>query len=437
MTVTSLLSLATDKQTPASVTAELKLYDADAALPVIRNGVVQRPRSRIVDRGSVEIAPGGSSELRLTIPPLDVGLHHGVLQLVGDDALALDDVRFFTVGVLTPSRVLLVADNEDEARSIDLTINAAPFEVDETNAEYLVERIAFADLPVVRLADFDAILLLDPPADVITDDALGDYAAQGGGVLVCLGAAAGNEALTSSWLPPLIRRWRSPAPCTFLEPLRPSHPVLAPLSEIPGGVPWNDYRVQQYWQIAPTESDKVLFRFAGAGHPAVVERSVPVADSLPGIVIITTTPLPDLADPKNDWNDLFGSDAWPAFFLVTEHGRTVDPPRCRELDDGRWATPGDRPAHSCRRRGSSRVHSVAIVSAGRRGAGTDQCSAAAVASGRQRRHAFGNVLVARGGREHWVLGQFDSRSDGNGASRSAGVGSMVWCRGLRSGHQPG
>jgi hypothetical protein len=316
VTLTSLLSLATDQEAPASVTAELKMYDADPTLPVIRNGVVQRPRSRIVDRSSVQISAGGSSELRLTIPPLDVGQHHGVLQLVGDDALPLDDVRYFTVGVLTPSRVLLVADNEDEARSIDLTINAAPFEVDESNAEYLVERIGYADLPVVRLEDFDAILLLDPPADVITGDAVGEYVAQGGGALVCLGPAAGNEALTSSWLPPLVRRWRSPAPHTFLEPLRPSHPVLSPLSEIPGGVPWSAYRVGQYWQITPAETDKVLVRFAGAGHPAVLERSVPVADGLPGITIITTTPLPDLADPNNDWNDLFGSDAWPAFFLV-------------------------------------------------------------------------------------------------------------------------
>ena len=73
--------------TPVSVTAELGLYEDDPALPVIRNGVVQRPALRSVDRTSVQLAPGGSSELKMTIPPLDVGSHHGVIRLVGDDAL--------------------------------------------------------------------------------------------------------------------------------------------------------------------------------------------------------------------------------------------------------------------------------------------------------------------------------------------------------------
>ncbi len=307
--------LESEENIPLPVTAELGLYEDDPTLPIIRNGVVQRPRLKSVDRTSVQIAPAGSSELKMTIPPLEVGSHHGVVRLIGDDALALDDVRHFTVQVLTPSRVLLVADNADEARSIDLAINAAPFPIDEAAAEYSVERITYADLPVVRLADFDAILLLDPPRDVISDNALQQFAGGGGGILICLGAAAGDEPLASDWLPPLVRRWRSPPPHTFLQPLRLTHPVLAPLTEIPGGVPWNLYRVQQYWQTEVDEPYKMLMRYAGTPHPALLERTIS-SESVTGHVIITTTPLPDLADPNNDWNDLFGSDAWPAFFLV-------------------------------------------------------------------------------------------------------------------------
>ena len=227
----------------------------------------------------------------------------------------MDDVRYFTVQVLSPSRVLLVADNADEARSIDLTINATPFAIEESDAEYLVERIAYADLPAVRLVDFDAILLLDPPRDVIAEDDLRDFVAQGGGLLVCLGAAAGDEPLPLKWLPSLVRRWRSPPPHTFLQPLRLSHPILAPLTQTPGGVPWNAYRIQQYWQVEPEESDKVLMRYAGTPHAALLERSLS-ADGWTGDAVVVTTPLPDLADRKNQWNDLFGSDAWPAFFLV-------------------------------------------------------------------------------------------------------------------------
>ena len=51
-----------------SVTADLQLYRADAALPVIRNGNVVLPELESVDRTSVQVTKGGSSELLLTIP---------------------------------------------------------------------------------------------------------------------------------------------------------------------------------------------------------------------------------------------------------------------------------------------------------------------------------------------------------------------------------
>ncbi|NND96939.1 MAG: hypothetical protein HKN47_06380 [Pirellulaceae bacterium] len=306
---------------PISVTAELELYENDPALPVVRDGAVKLPPRRSVDRTSVQIGPNSSSELLLTIPPMDVGIHHGVVRMVGDDALALDNTRYFSVEVLPPSHILLVGDNVDEANVIGQAITV-PFAMDDPNAEYLIERVAFNDLPAVRMSDFDAAILLDPPTEVIGDEMLVDFVARGGSIFLTLGAAAGDDKVPLDHLPDLIRRWRSPPPHTFLAPLRTSHPILAPLSET-ANVPWADYRIQQYWQVQPTDSDSVLMRYAGTRHPALVERLVPNDTGVTGRWLMLTTPLPNLVNTSKKWNELFGAEAWPAFILVRQIAETI------------------------------------------------------------------------------------------------------------------
>lgn len=301
----------TEQQEPVSVTAELKLYEADPTLPVVRNGTVRRPELRSVDRTNVEVAPGQSSELVLDVPPVTTGTHHGMVSLVGDDAFPLDDQRYFSLQVLPPSPLLLVSEQEDEARVIGQTITA-PFAVDDPRAEFAVQRIAPGDLPVVRLADFQVVVMLDPPPKALRDPALARFVANGGGVLICLGPSAGQGELKVGPLPPLVRRWRRPEPGTFLEVLRPGHPVFSPLTNLGDEIRWSDYRVWQYWQANVGDTDTVLARYAGTEHPAVIER----ADGQ-GRWHIVTTPLPAVAASTRGWNEFFSaSDPWPAFILV-------------------------------------------------------------------------------------------------------------------------
>ncbi len=301
--------VAGDDTSSLSVAAELQLYDNDPALPVIRDGKVKLPALRSVDRASVRVAAGGSSNLLLTVPPLEVGTHHGLIRLVGDDPLQLDDQRFFSLRVLPPAPILLVSDDADEARVISLAMSE----------EFAVERIAYADLPVVRLADYPAIMVIDPPRDVITDDALTEFVSSGGALLVCLGPSAGDSPLEAANTPALVRRWRAAEPGTFLQLMMPSHPLLAPLSEISGGIPWSSFRVQQYWQVDSGQSDAVLIRFAGTDHPALTERVITNEGGKPGRLLTLTTPLPALAEKTRGWNRLFSeSEPWPAFLLVRQ-----------------------------------------------------------------------------------------------------------------------
>ncbi len=304
-----------------SITAELEMYDTDPALPVIRDGKIQRPELRSVDRTNVRLSGSGTAEVLLAVPPMQVGTHHGQIRLVGDDSIALDNVRYFSIEVLPSSPVLIVSDSDEEARVLGQSITA-PLMIDDPNAEYRVESIRYQDFAVVRLADFDAVMLLDPPNRALQDPQLAQYIQRGGGVFVALGPAAETTSEASATWPRLVRRWRVPEPGTFLQPLNQSHPLLAPLSNIAGGVPWNQFRIAQYWQVETRTQDKVKLRrlaqFAGTEHAAIVEVANDDAD-MPGRVVLMTTPLPALANATRRWNELFsGTDAWPAFLLVRE-----------------------------------------------------------------------------------------------------------------------
>ena len=90
-----------------NVTVQLSLYERDPSLPVIRDGELVLPRLRGVDRASATVVAGANADLVLTLPPLDLGTHHAVVELVGDDAFGWDDRRFLTLNIPVPPRVLL------------------------------------------------------------------------------------------------------------------------------------------------------------------------------------------------------------------------------------------------------------------------------------------------------------------------------------------
>ncbi|MFG0261823.1 MAG: BatA domain-containing protein [Novipirellula sp. JB048] len=312
-----------------AVTAELQMYDSDPGLPLLRDGQIQRPALRSVDRTSVRVAGTSTSEILLTVPPMEIGTHHGQVRLVGNDPLQIDDVRYFSIEVLSGSPVLIVSESEAEAQVIGQSITA-PLLIDDPNAKYQVETIRYRDFAVVRLADFAAVMLLDPPNDVLQDPRLAQYIDQGGGVFATLGPAAEATSNASKTWPQLVRRWRVPEPGTFFQPINQSHPLLAPLSQISGGVPWNQFPITQYWQLDwQLESDppssfetRTLATFAGRQHASLVELLRPDtngADGNGGRVLMMTTPIPALAERTRPWNDLFsGTDAWPSFLLVRQ-----------------------------------------------------------------------------------------------------------------------
>ncbi len=316
----------------ASVTVEMQLYDtatdAAAGLPVIRDSQTVLPPLRSVDRMTVNLS-STATRVVLSVPPLELGTHHGHVQILGEDDLPIDDRRYFTLQVRPAVSVLIVAADRDSADVIASALTA-PLAPTDPLAEYRIEVSEW--LPNDRSAynSYEVILLVDP--DALSPAATADlqaYLENGGNLISLLGPALhGGQPATAA--PPayptgLVRRWRVPDPGSFLEIAQPTHPAVAPFTDIAGGVPWNAFRISQYWQLTSGSSDTVIMRYAGTDHPALVQRRVSRESgdaalnrrTSGGAHLILTTPLPALVGAARAWNELFsGSDAWPAFLLL-------------------------------------------------------------------------------------------------------------------------
>lgn len=363
-----------------SVTVEVQLFDTGGqqavGLPLIRDSQVVLPPLRSVDRTTANLS-STATRVMLSVPPLDVGTHHGVVRIVGDDELDADDRRFFTLQVRPTASVLIVAADRQSAEVIGGALNA-PLAIEDPLAEYRIEISERLPAEREKYDDYELVLLVDPqtPSPAVLAD-LGVYLGRGGKLVSMLGPALGpatgggvtiSDATAPESFPEgLGRRWRVPQPGTFLEIVRPSHPSVAALADIAGGVPWNTFRVGQYWQLTPKAGDIVVMRYAGTDHPALIERRGGTGSGVGeegGTHLILTTPMPALVDPARGWNELFsGTDAWPAFLLVREmvqssidrdkgtHNVLINDLPSIPIDDGGSASraavkPGDGPDDS-------------------------------------------------------------------------------------------
>ncbi len=302
-------------------TVEVQLDEPDPTLPIIRDGKLVLPKS--VRRGSqeVKLAAGTSERVRFVLRGLEPGMHQGSVRIVGEDGLALDDVRHFAVEVQQAWPVLVVAPPGVSATY--LTEALAPRELRETGrATFECTVIEQSRLASEELADYRAVALLDPQPltpDIWTK--LAEFAERGGGVAFFLGhnaqpvALFQNPAAIGVLGGKLTRQARSSGDL-FVAPRGYDHPVMAAFRQVEANVPWNRFPVYFHWnldELAETARSIVPF---GDNKPALVENRVGR-----GRVLTLTTPISDPPRPQGyeSWNRLAtGEDAWPCFVLVRE-----------------------------------------------------------------------------------------------------------------------
>lgn len=300
---------------------ELHVEDIDPTLPVVRNGTVIVPKSRLHSRQEVTLEDNGSRRIEFTLPTRELGVRHAEIRIGGQDALAVDNSRFLSVKVRTPWSVLVAA---PEGVNTSAFVEAiAPYEHRiSRRAIYDCTQTTPREIPNRGLDDFAAVVLIDPtPLPAATWEQLGTYVRDGGQLALFLGHHADdgnsfNVPEATELMPgKLGRQYRVSGRGVFLSPNSYQHPVLQQFRAIASAVPWSQFPVFRYWnleQISPEA--QVIVRY-GSNRPALLERTVGR-----GTVLMMTTPItePERPSGRQAWNELAGSNDWPRFILVNE-----------------------------------------------------------------------------------------------------------------------
>ncbi len=254
-----------------------------------------------------------STPVEFSLSGLEPGTHQGFVRIVGRDALPCDDVRYFTVDVRPPSKVLLLG--EKAADTLFLHEALAPTAaVGVAQSEFACDVRQYSEVGKARLADYAAVFLVNPPPlPNAVWDSLADFSEAGGGVGISLGRNARREEMNGSEaqrLLPAKLRWQSHEP-TYLRPVAVEHPALSSLAGMADSVPWSEFPVFKYWELEPgAVTADVVATFAN-GKPAIVERQIGT-----GRVLMMTTSISDNAS-DNPWNLLpTAPDPWPFIALA-------------------------------------------------------------------------------------------------------------------------
>lgn len=309
--------------TPLIISTELAAQGAGGEHTV--ELVLIDPEGREVKRGQelVQVPDGGAQTVEFALGGLETGTHQGLLRLASSDALAIDNVRYFTVNVRPAWRLLVVAPTPVEQHAWYVTEALEPPEWRKTGQSWFSCQVSsYGKLAETDLTSYAAVVLLDPPplAEEVWRQ-LADYARAGGGVAVFLGAAAQpreafNQGAAQETLPATLQfQARFPDGNCYLVTDDDSHPLLARFRPLRGQVAWQNFPVYRYWHLGKLHHANVIVRYS-TNQPALVER--PVGK---GRVLTMTTPAsepPDLTDAER-WNQLLlGIDGWPFFMLTNE-----------------------------------------------------------------------------------------------------------------------
>lgn len=284
----------------------LELLDADG-----------KPQKR--NQAVVELTDRQPQRVEFTLAGLPRGTHQGQVRVLGSDGLASDDVRYFTVDVEPPWRIVIAAPHPAARLAAYLSEALAPEQFRKQGlSRFDYEIVDTQDLQRVDLGGRAAVFLLDPPnLPLASWQRLADFAQAGGGVGVFLGdraapAEAFNQSLAGLLQFKLSQQRTGP---THLALTGRDHPMLAKFKPLGDEVPWDAFPIYHYWQLSELPEGTVpVVRYAN-GDAAIVEQ--PLGR---GRVLLATTSISDPPDKKPEpWSRLLtGLRPWPFFMLVNE-----------------------------------------------------------------------------------------------------------------------
>jgi hypothetical protein len=271
----------------------------------------------------VSLRPGEARPLDFRLGSLEQGTHQGLIRILGQDGLAEDDTRYFTVEVRPAWPVLVAANAPVQEHAIYLVGAIAPTEDrKQGKAQFDPQLVEFKDLARRPLEKYAAVVLLDPPPlEPAVWQKLADYVSDGHSLAVFLGRSAEpvdsfNTPVAQQLLPGKLnvqvpRREGD----NYLAPRDFQHPILRAFARRATSTPWIAFPVFRYWDLTDVPPGVASVLPYTDGRPALLER--PVGS---GRVLVMTTPISD-PPTRNAWNLLpVGPSVkpWPFVGLIRE-----------------------------------------------------------------------------------------------------------------------
>ena len=269
------------------------------------------------DQQPIKVSGSTGARVQLSVGSLQGPIQHGEVRLLSSDPLAMNDVRYFTVEVKPPPKILLVAPNAVVGDYLKEAL-APPDIVKAGKARYEVTEIFPVKLATTKFNDYSVVVLNSVPApgDVVWK-ALHKYVSNGGGLAVFLGSAligdvtgidqvAYNTDAAKSVLPAELVSPLSFKPVSGLDPKNLNHPALKRFDEFGAAGELSAVEVRRFWKVKEYDDANVLIRYYDTNaFPGLIERRIGA-----GRVAMLTT-----AADLRGWNDL--PQSW-SFVALTD-----------------------------------------------------------------------------------------------------------------------
>jgi len=256
-------------------------------------------------RQDVSLSEEGGAVVEFPLKAQRPGSLEGELRLLESDPMGFDNIRYFTVNVTAPSRVLVVSDDRQRRQLFATMLEKLRYEVSQQPS---------AALERVELPEFDIVCLLSVETiSNTTWQRLEQFVSSGGGLFVALGqktidAVSYHQSVAArNLLPGLPAAFLRFKPPEFLDFGESEHPLVAKAEEllVPDGMVGAEVRWR--WKVDLAEESRVIVPYTDrARSPAFLERSL----GRGRVLMLTTSVEP------GDWNDLFFSG--PSFFILSD-----------------------------------------------------------------------------------------------------------------------
>ncbi len=263
------------------------------------------------ERKAVSLPAGQSQVLTFRRTDLRPGLHQAEVSLLTPDSLLFDNVRYASLRIQDPRKILVVTDRPAAAQVWKWALDNSPDRLFRCDVEATK---SVRDWPPERWTDYQAVCLLSVADPTGFWTPLERYLERGGSLVVLPGGdeldtEAYNSAPAQRILPGQLVAVQEAAELakgtTWLwNSLDTSHPLLARFGdwERQGDVEFIYLRprVYRYWQVRPGEKRWTIVSYNDADtHAALLERPVGA-----GRVMLFTTPMDARKDADGRlWND--------------------------------------------------------------------------------------------------------------------------------------